>query len=318
MLSRKDNIDGSDRRCLRASVFVALLALSIAQAIAIAASEKKLVSLAPSNTELLYDIGAQGEILAVCTNCDYPEEAKKIERAGTFTSANLERLARIKPDVVLLVSGQEQLAGLLSHNNFHVQVLENTKLSDISANVRTLGSIAGRSVQADKLANALDGSVTRLKKLVAVDPKQPKLFYCVWPQPLLTVGKSSFLNDVITACGGVNIAGSTNTAYPNFSAERLLIDQPDLIVLPAEAQGTQLLTRPPWTSLKAVKEKRYFYLPQGAKDGLARPTVRIVDGLYWLSERLHPELAKQLADWHAAAVKQTHTDAPVPNGSPRS
>jgi iron complex transport system substrate-binding protein len=271
---------------------------------------KTLVSLAPSNTELLYAIGAGSKLAGVSTFCDYPPEAIKQEKVGTFVSANLERIARIKPDTVLLVSGQEALSSMLSHNGFHTRVLQNTKLSDIAKNIRELGAITGQTKESQAIAANFDASMNSLLTVLAKASSHPKIFYCVWPQPLLTVGHSSFLSDVITTCGGINIAASASAAYPQFSAEKLLLSDPDIIILPYEAKGKISLDRSFWSSLRAVKKNHAYYLPEPEKNGLIRPTLRVINGLSWLSERLHPELKPALASWHNQSFKLLNLASP--------
>lgn len=266
-------------------------------------SLKKIVSFAPSNTELIYALGAEKNLEATCTFCDYPESAKQLPKAGTFVSANLERLTRLKPDTVVVVSGQEALASTLAHNRFDVKTLPNTKLSDISTNLLTLGTLTGKTTKSRELASHFDASLRGLHKILATTSKHPKVFYCVWPEPLLTVGKSSFLHDVITECGGINIAASATAAYPHFSAEKLMLTNPDVIILPFEAQGKISLKRAPWCTLRAVKEGHAYFLPAPEKNGLIRPTLRIINGLSWLCDKLYPEQTQQFQTWNANSAK---------------
>ncbi len=263
----------------------------------------KIVSLAPSNTELLLDIGAEKTLAGVSTNCNQvipnaAERLKGIPITGTFVTANLERLTRVKPDVVLLVSGQETIEALLKHRGFKVAVLKNDKLADIPGNLRKVGELSGKQKRADLLADNFEERLWVLNVLLNDASKKPKVFYCTWAQPLLTIGKTSFLNEVVTACGGINIAGGLAQPYPHFSVERLLIADPDIIILPYDAKKQELLKRFPWNKLRAVRENRLFYSPDPKDDMLSRPTMGVLEGLYWLSVRIHPELKPQLDNWH--------------------
>jgi len=257
----------------------------------------RLVSLAPSNTELLCSIGAKSEIIGVCSFCDYPREICNVKPVGTFVSVNMERLCRLKPDYVLLVSGQEMLASQLAHNNFKTLILDNSHLANISKNLKFLGNITGKTVEASLTATNFEQALCGLKSLWPSQEKQPTVFYCVWPQPLMTAGRDSFLNEVITACGGTNIAAEVPSSYPRYSMEQLVLKNPDVIILPYEARGQSFLTRAPWTMLKAVKEKRLYYLPDQKHDTLSRPTMRVLSGLAWLSTILHPERKAELDAW---------------------
>lgn len=261
-----------------------------------------IVSLAPSNTELLIDSGAEESIVGVCSNCatHLPNRGALLKGkpiAGSFVSANLERLTQLKPDAVLVVNGQEAIASMLKKHGFKVVILSNNKLADIPANLTTVGSLSQTEGRALKLSATFKQALTDLNAIMGGAKSRPKVFYCIWPQPLLTIGKTSFLNDVITACGGKNIADNLQQPYPHYSAERLIMADPDVIVLPYEAKGTELFKRFPWNKLRAVKEKRLFYLPAPKDDLLARPTMNVLQGLFWLSQKIHPELAGPLEKW---------------------
>lgn len=111
------------------------------------AASPQLVSFAPSNTELLYSIGAGDKLVGVCSYCDYPEFVKKKTIVGNFIAANLERLASVKPDKVVCVSGQEGLAGQLTHNGYKVLILKNDHLSDISKNLKDLAALSNSTAR---------------------------------------------------------------------------------------------------------------------------------------------------------------------------
>lgn len=262
------------------------------------AASHSFVSFAPSNTELIYAIDAQDDLKGVSSFCDYPPEVKAKEKVGTFVSANFERLARLQAQSALLVSGQDGLASQLKQHNVHVDVLRNFKVSDIAQNVRRLGELTNHKESAETLADNLETQLKELHGIVAKAESRPRVFYCVWPQPLMTAGKKSFLNDVVTECGGVNIAGDIDVEYPQYSAERLVNANPDVIVLPFEtAKQKDFLKRAPWNTLRALKENRVYVLPDTQHDHLSRPTLRIVLGISWLAKQLHPDLKDELSKW---------------------
>lgn len=263
-----------------------------------------LVSLAPSNTELLLDTGAVKSIKGICSNCKNVlsrgvKRLNGIPVTGTFVNVNLERLTGLKPDMVLLVSGQEAMASMLKSRNFNVVIINNDKVANIANNLRQLGKLSNTANKANKLADNFDLAVQKLSTIIGSSTQKQKVFYCVWPQPLLTVGEKSFLHDVITRCGGINIAGNLSQPYPQFSAERLVLADPDLVILPYEAKAFPIFSRFPWNKLRAVKNNRLFYLPPPKDDMLARPTLSALKGMYWLSVKIHPELKQQLDGWQS-------------------
>lgn len=263
------------------------------------------VSLAPSNTELLLNVGARKVLAGVCTNCpqvlpNADENLKNVPIVGTFVTANLERLIRVKPNAILLVSGQEAIAHMLKMKGFNVVLLKNDKLADIPENLHRVGALSKTERNADALSRKFNQALKDLSAIVNGANSKPKVFYCTWAQPLLTVGKNSFLNDIITTCGGANIAADMGQPYPHFSAERLILADPDVVILPYDAKDQALFKRFPWNKLRAVRESKLFYSPLPKDDMLSRPTMGVLDGLYWLTIKIHPELKPRLAKWRSS------------------
>lgn len=282
-------------KALTLSAFI-LLFQSSCPGLAIAGTDKqsrKIVSMAPSNTELLFSVGAGKQIVGVCSFCDHPSVAST-SKVGSFVSVNLERLARLKPDMVLLVSGQEELAAKIRPHHIECVIVDNTHLSDIGTNLREVARLSGHDVAGDRAARHFESAMANLAQIVAKAKNRPKVFYCVWPQPLMTVGRDSFLNELITACGGTNIAADLKTGYPRFSLERLVLNNPDVIILPYEARNQTFLKKAPWNRLKAVRQNRVYYLPDQKNDMLSRPTLRVIKGMAWLTSIFHPELKAEL------------------------
>jgi iron complex transport system substrate-binding protein len=257
---------------------------------------RSIVSLAPSNTELVYSLGAEDKLVGISTYCTYPPATKLKPKVGSFVSINWERLAKLKPDIVLLVQGQESLSFQLKKHRINSVVLNNKSLEDISRNLIMLGNICGKSQRAERLANSFHTSIDRLKETLKNEPRR-KVFFCVWPKPIVTVGGDSFLNDVITTCGGSNIAANIRSGYPKFSPEKLIASQPDLLVMPFESRNSSLKTTPPWSLMNAVKADRVYHLPDREHDYLSRPTLQICEGLYEFARRLHPERRAELKAW---------------------
>jgi iron complex transport system substrate-binding protein len=257
----------------------------------------RFVSMAPSNTELLYAIGADKNLVAVCTQCDYPAAAKSLPKVGNFVTADMEKFATVRPDGVFLVNQQEPVAQMLQKQQAFRTVpiiLHNDKIDDIADNTTTLGSLTGQSNQAQVVAAQFRDAVEQLSELTHRATTKPKVFFCVWPEPITAIGHDSYLNDAITICGGTNISGNVPGAYPRFNLEKLIVEQPDVIIMPAEADHS-IASRAPWSSMQAVKNKRLYFLPDRDADRLSRPTLRTLEGLYWLAERIHPELSEQLS-----------------------
>ncbi|MBX9724626.1 MAG: helical backbone metal receptor, partial [Candidatus Obscuribacterales bacterium] len=238
------------------------------------AKTKRLISLAPSNTELIYSLKSGKQLIAVSESCDYPIEAKKKEKVGNFSSVKMEKIAKLKPDLIALVSGQEKLDSDLKKHHFSTVLLDNSSIKNIGKNLRVLGNICQQEAEAKRLSTAFENAIEELKSITDADKSKAKVFICVWPQPLMSAGKSSFMNEGITIAGGTNCTGDLPQPYPRINQERLLLMQPDMILIPHELGGDKFWTKSPWTSLRAVKEKHVYVLPQHETDCLARPTLR--------------------------------------------
>jgi iron complex transport system substrate-binding protein len=264
----------------------------------------RLISLAPSNTELVYSLGGGKQLVAVSESCDFPSEAKRLEKVGNFSSIKMEKIARLHPDLILLVSGQESLAASMNKHGFHTVVLDNSSADKIGKNILQIGKLCNNEKLARRLANAFDDALSKLQKLTKAQAKSPRVLICVWPQPLMSAGKSSFMNEGVTISGGTNCTGDLPQPYPRVNPERLLLLHPDLILVPHELAHDKFWTKSPWTSLAAIKDNHLYVLPQHETDCLIRPTLRFVDALYWLSLKLHPELKTQLEAWKRDTIQQ--------------
>jgi iron complex transport system substrate-binding protein len=256
----------------------------------------RVVSLAPSNTELIYSLEAQDRLIGISSYCLYPPQTKRKEKVGSFISVNWEKMATLKPSVVALVSGQETLEIQLKKHNIRVLLLKNETLDDIAKNLLTLGEVCSCEARANELAMKYRQALFDLKNIVKGEHRR-KVFLCVWPKPIVTVGGASFLNDVINVCGGTNLASGMTGSYPKCSPEKVIAMHPDVLIMPHESRSIKLAATPPWSLLSAVKEKRVYFLPDREHDYLSRPTLRILRGLLELCLQLHPQKKEALLKW---------------------
>lgn len=266
------------------------------------ASRPRLVSLAPSNTELIYSLNAGDQLVGVSDVCDFPPEAKKKEKVGSFNSVKLEKLAKLHPDKILLITGQEALANTLTKHHLPIAVLENSNIEQIPQNLEALGKITGKTAEAKQLKDSFSKSLNDLKSILAKSKTRPRVLICVWPQPLMTAGKDSFMDQCITVCGGVNCTGNLPQPYPRINPERLLTAKPDIIIVPNEVRNEKFWLNAPWKHMTAVKQNKLYVLPQHETDCLYRPTLRIRDALYWLASTIHPELKIEIDSWNNRKV----------------
>lgn len=258
--------------------------------------EPRVVSLAPSNTELIYSLRAQNKLVGISSFCLYPPETKNKEKVGSFVSINWEKLTTLKPTVVVLVSGQEALDVQLRKHKIKSLVLKNESLDDVAKNLIALGSICGCNSEASALAKSYRQAIGELNQLFEKSQKS-KVFFCVWPKPIVTVGGASFLNDVVNVCGGENVVSNMKGSYPKCGPEKVIALQPDVLIMPFESKSVKLTATPPWSLLSATKKNQVYFLPDREHDYLSRPTLRILKGLLPLCLKLHPEKKQELTQW---------------------
>jgi iron complex transport system substrate-binding protein len=254
--------------------------------VTIATEPKRVVSVAPSNTELLFALG-KGDILVGRSDFDdYPAEAKKVPSIGGFMPPNYEAIVGAKPDLVLAIGGsvaeRDKLANEYKQN---VLILDPKTFNDVYKDIFLLGQVVNAQPAATKMVADMQKEVQVIIDKVANSPK-PTVFYEVWNDPLMTAGKNTFINDLITMAGGTNI-GAAVEGWSNFSLEQVQAKDPQFYVTSKEAVAT-VGQRPGFAGLKAIKDKKVFAMDD-PNIGV-RPGPRLILGLKWFAKTIHPEL----------------------------
>lgn len=255
----------------------------------LAKAPSRIISLAPSVTEMLFAIGAGTQVVGVTQFCDFPAEAKQKTKVG-YTNPNLESLVALDPD--LIVAPQEflkpDLIGKLEQLKIPVFILADRTIEDVFAHIQTLGRILDRSTEATALGMDLRQHIARIK--VRTQSAVPvRVLYVLNSEPLITVGPGSFIDQLIGLAGGVNVAAKSVTAYPRLSMEVVLQENPDILIFPTgEAEGiseSEQQAWRKWSTLAAVKQNNLRQIPA---DLLNRPGPRIGKALELLADLLHP------------------------------
>lgn len=255
----------------------------------LAKAPSRIISLAPSVTEMLFAIGAGTQVVGVTQFCDFPAEAKQKAKVG-YTNPNLESLVALDPD--LIVAPQEflkpDLIGKLEQLKIPVFILADRTVEDVFAHIQTLGRMLDRSTEATALGMDLRQHIARIK--VRTQSAVPvRVLYVLNSEPLITVGPGSFIDQLIGLAGGVNVAAKSVTAYPRLSMEVVLQENPDILIFPTgEAEGiseSEQQAWRKWSTLAAVKQNNLRQIPA---DLLNRPGPRIGKALELLADLLHP------------------------------
>lgn len=256
--------------------FVALTA-TLALLGASPAPAHRIVSLIPSLTEDLFAIGAGPLVVGVSAFTDYPSAAKALPVVNSFSSVQTERVVKLHPDLVVGISSQQNLSADIAKTGIRTELMNDDSYDDIFTNLERLGTLSGRRAQADRLVLSLRSQAAMLAH---PSSRGPRCFVVLGVAPIFTVGNTSYIAKLIELAGGRNAANDVHDAYARYSAEALVAQQPDLLILDPAAGVLPVLDRAPWSGLRAVREHRVYVLPDPAI--LERPGPRFIDGLRWL------------------------------------
>ncbi|MCS4540872.1 MAG: cobalamin-binding protein [Euryarchaeota archaeon] len=274
--------------------FPLLVKDDLGRSVKISKQPERVISLAPSNTEILFALELGDKIIAVTKFCDYPLNATKKEKIGGFSDINMEKVVALKPDLVLATGGvQEQIVKELERLNITVIALDAKNITEILANIELVGKVTGQEKSAQELTTNMK---QRIKKITGktkdlTKAQKLKIYYEVWHDPLMTAGPETFIHNIIELAGGVNIFADAKIKYPRIDPETILARNPEIIITSLGAMGgataEQIKTRPGWNKIDAVKNNRVYEIDENI---LRRPGPRIIDGLEAMAKIIHPEL----------------------------
>src|SRR5215471_3094256 len=201
-------------------------------------SPRRLISLAPSVTEILFALGLGDRVVGVTTYCDYPADAAAIEKVGDTQKPNLEKIISLKPDLVVIstASQLEEFVGNLERLGVPVYVNNPTDLGSLLHSIQRLGDVAGVPESASRLVVDLRARINDVHSKVA-SLRRPRVLLVLSSEPLITAGGTTFINDLITEAGGDSISADQKADYPQFSLETALARRPEVIFLQAGGPG---------------------------------------------------------------------------------
>jgi iron complex transport system substrate-binding protein len=261
----------------------------------IAKTPQRIISLAPSNTEILFALGLGDKVVGVTDFCDYPEEAKAIEKVGGI-EPNLEKLVDLNPDLVLAIGGsaaQVEKATEMEKLGLTVLVLEPGDIEGIMANIELVGQATGAEKVASQLVAQMRERFDDITTKAEGAGSSPKVFFeldATDPSKPYTPGPGSFIDALISLAGGSNIGASAKMQWAQLSTEEIIARDPEVIILGDVNYGVtveMVKERPGWLVITAVKNGAIYPIDDIL---VSRPGPRIIDGLEALARIIHPEL----------------------------
>lgn len=251
---------------------------------------QRIVSLAPSITEILFALGLGDKVVGVTDYCDYPEEALSKPKVGGYFMTNLESIMGQDPDIVF-ADGHDPVCDQLEELEVTMVVLQPEDIAGIFRDIELVGEITAKEKAAEELLAEIEGRIDAVTTKTA-EVERPTVFYVIdvsEPSKPWTAGEGSFVDALIDLAGGENMAATVDQ-WAQFSLEVLVSTDPELIIVDA-SHGEALIpdfgSLTGWKEMSAVKSGEIYFIDG---DLTSRPGPRIVDGLEEMARIIHPEL----------------------------
>lgn len=260
--------------------------------ITIEAEPKAIISLAPSNTEILYALGLGDKVVGVTEFCNYPPEAVEKPKIGGFRDVSIEKVVELEPDLILATNIHiAEVVPALEKLGLRVVVIDPPDLPGVLEGIRLVGKITGQEKGAEALADEIGERIDAVAKAVE-GRKRPRVFWEI-SSDLWTAGPGSFINDLIVRAGGENIAAEAEAPWVQLSNEAIIEADPEVIFLadhPFGETAEAVAARPGWDKISAVAGNRIIEVED--IDIFSRPAPRVVDALEMAAKALHPDAFK--------------------------
>lgn len=263
-------------------VLVTLFVWIFLAAPVMAQTPARIISLAPSLTEVLYDLGLGERVVAVSRYCDYPPAVNTKPTIGGMSNPSLEAIVAMRPDMVLLTDNgnPHEIERRLRKLGIRTHVFRAKRLADLPAEIRALGTALDVAAGADRSAGRIENVIRRYaeKARSSAGRTRRKVLLVVHPDPLIVAGPGTAMDDVLKLFGLHNIAATAKTEYPRYSLEAVILQSPDIIIIGKGhdenmAQSRRLLKK--LNRVEAVRQERVYYID----DPLFRLGPRITDGI---------------------------------------
>ncbi|WP_046213024.1 ABC transporter substrate-binding protein [Paenibacillus wulumuqiensis] len=259
---------------------------------------QRIVSISPAETEALFALGLDQQIVGVSEYDDYPEQVNTKAKIGGITKPNVEAIIAQNPDIVFTgISSSEELVQELRNAGINIFKTTPKTVNDVMSNIELYGKITNRQAEARKVTDHMKEQMQMVKDAVAsLKPEQKKKVYIEF-SPGWTVGKGEFMDELITLAGGINIAGDTE-GWNEINEENIVAADPDVILYSKETVDTKtkqtldqiIRARSGWSEIKAIKNDQLFGLND---DLVSRPGPRVTDGLVEIAHAIYPDLVKK-------------------------
>ena len=243
-------------------------------AVTLAAPPRRVVSLIPATTELVFALGAGDRLVGRTSWCDFPPEAARVPDLGNGIGPNLEAVVEAKPDLVLLYKSAANRGAVERLRGLGIPVLElaTDRMRDFDRVARLVGLALGEPARAESLVARTERDLAAATvRPPALPPSRPSVFILVWDRPPMTLGRGSFLSEIVERAGARNLFDDVATSSAPISVEAVVARDPEFILVSGTGEPA-IASRPEWQSVRAVRERRFLHV-EGSE--FNRPSPRV-------------------------------------------
>jgi len=254
---------------------------------------QRIISLSPSNTEVLFALGLGDKVVGVTEFCDYPPEALEKEKIGGFSTPDIEKIISLQPDLILAGSIRaKEVTPAMEGRDLTVFALAPENLEGILEDIRMVGKITGEENEASKLVAQMGARIKSITDETNNLDNGPGVFYITWHDPLWTVGSGTVIDELLEKAGGVNIFQDI-TGHKMVNPAEVIARNPEVIIAcsrhgEAEDKPFEWAETEPWLEGTVARKNNRVY--QIDADLVSRDGPRIVDALEWFAYFIHPEI----------------------------
>ena len=252
----------------------------------------RVIALAPSITEIIYDLGQERKLIGVTQYSTYPSEAESLPRVGSYVRLDIEKIVSLKPDLCIAIKdgNPKHIVDKIVSLGIPVYVIDPRNLLQIMDTITRLGSLLDAVNAAAVLIADMKKRIGQVQTLAKRARYKPRVFFQIDAEPLFSAGDNTFIHELIELSGGINTAAGEDP-YPRYSWEDILVLQPEIVLISSMAGGLDpenlIRSWKKWKQLSAVNNDQVFVVEADLFD---RPTPRLVDGLEAIAAIIHPEL----------------------------
>ena len=252
----------------------------------------RVIALAPSITEIIYDLGEEKRLVGVTQYSTFPPAAETLPRVGSYVRLDIEKIVALKPDLCIATKdgNPKHIIDKIVSLGIPVYVINPRNLQQIMDTIRSLGSLLHAEQAAAELLLDMEWRIGQVGAQVKKGRHKPRVFFQIDAEPLFSAGTNTFIHELIELAGGINTAAG-EVSYPRYSWEDIIVLQPEIVMISSMAGGLApeylLNSWKKWNLLSAVKNDKVFVVDAELFD---RPTPRLIDGLEVIAAIIHPEL----------------------------